>query len=220
MTLAPSSPPANLAHPLIARLQSAVTGPALTNPRELFLELNPHLKNEPNFVDRYKARKEAAVLVPIIMREEPTILLTVRSPDMPSHAGQVSFPGGRVHADDPDHAFTALRETEEEVGIPRDQVTLLGDLGEHVGGLGYRVIPYVGLVEASTPMLACPREVQEIFEVPLAFLTDVSNHTYTEKRFNETPYKMFHVPYQSYNIWGLTAGILRSLAERVHALAD
>ncbi|MEL6113082.1 MAG: CoA pyrophosphatase [Pseudomonadota bacterium] len=206
------------AHPLIATLHRAVTGPALKNPRTLFLELNPHLASDDSFTDRYKARKDAAVLIPIIMRAEPTVLLTVRSPDMPSHAGQVSFPGGRVHADDPDHAFTALRETHEEVGIAPGDVTLIGDLGEHVGGLGYRVSPYVGLVRESATMQACPREVAEIFEVPLSFLADIKNHSYTEKMFKEKTYRMFYVPYKEYNIWGLTAGILRSLAERFRAI--
>ncbi|MEM1193028.1 MAG: CoA pyrophosphatase [Pseudomonadota bacterium] len=206
------------AHPLVTTLHRAVTGPALKNPRTLFLDLNPHLAEDPSFTDRYTGRKDAAVLIPVLLRADPTVLLTVRSPDMPSHAGQVSFPGGRVHADDPDHAFTALRETHEEVGIAPEEVTLIGDLGEHVGGLGYRVSPYVGLVREAASQRACPREVQEIFEVPLSFFADMKNHFYTEKNYKGTAYKMFYVPYKDYNIWGLTAGILRSLAERFQAI--
>lgn len=199
---------------VITQLREVINADALRNPREAFLELNPHLSKEPDFANRYEARKEAAVLVPVMLRPEPTIVLTVRSPDMPSHAGQVSFPGGRVHADDHDEAHTALRETHEEVGIDPAHVSLIGDLGVHVGGLGYRVTPFVGLVDERATMTACPREVQEIFEVPLSYLIDINNHTTMEKRYKDVPYQMFHVPWEGYTIWGLTAGILRSLAER------
>ena len=185
------------------------------NTREMFLELNPHLSEDKIFLDRYEERKEAAVLVPVINRPEPTVLLTVRSQDMPSHAGQISFPGGRVHTDDPSHEHTALRETHEEVGIPPNAVKIMGDLGVHVGGKGYNVTPYVGIVDASVAFHACPREVQEIFEVPLRFLLDISNHRTEEKSFRETKFRMFAVPWNEYHIWWLTAGILRSFAERM-----
>ncbi len=199
-------------------LRKAMKQPLERNTREVFLELNPHLREEEMFRDRYEVRKEAAVLIPIIERSEPTVLLTVRSSDMPSHAGQVSFPGGRVHADDRDYEHTALRETHEEVGILPENVRILGDVGVHVGGQGYNVMPYVGLIPENTVFQACPREVDEIFEVPLKFLLDIKNHGTEDKSWRDVSYKMFTVPYEGYYIWGLTAGILRTLAERVELL--
>ena len=204
---------------LVSVLRKAMAGAELNNTRELFLELNPHLREHPEFGNRYVARKIAAVLIPIIMREEPTVLLTLRSTDTPSHAGQVSFPGGRVHDDDPDLEFTALRETHEEVGISPDKVEVLGHVGEHLGGMGYNVTPYLGLVRTQVDFVPCPREVGEIFEVPLSYVLDLKNHGTEEKFYDDVSYHMFNMPYKQYNIWGLTAGILRSFAERVDAVA-
>ncbi len=199
-------------------LRTALDTPSLRNTRELFLEINPHLKGQDQFLDRYKARKIAAVMIPVVLRAEPTVLLTVRSPDMPSHAGQVSFPGGKVHDDDPSLEFTARRETQEEVGISAEYIDVIGDVGIHVGGMGFSVTPFLGLVDPKANFVACPREVDEIFEVPLSFIIDMNNHTTIQKSHNGVEYNMFSLPYGNYHIWGLTAGILNSLAERVNAV--
>lgn len=183
--------------------------------RTLFSEINPHLAADARFENRWTTkRQDAAVLIPIIDRREgPTVLLTVRSSDLASHAGQISFPGGRVDPGDADRVATALRETEEEVGIPRAAVDVVGALGVHHGGLGFEVTPIVGVVDAAAPIRPDPREVAEIFEAPLDWFADLRNHKTEEREHLGVRYKMFAAPYGRFHIWGLTAGILRSLAE-------
>ena len=183
--------------------------------RELFSEINPHLVGDKLFERRWSdKRKDAAVLVPLIEREEGMrVILTVRSSDMPSHAGQISFPGGKTHPEDKSPIDTALREAHEEVNIPPEAVRVIGSLGVHKGGLGFSVTPVVGVVDPSAPLRPCPREVEEIFEVPLDFVADLANHITEERSLEGVAYKMFAAPYGRYHIWGLTAGILRSFAE-------
>lgn len=183
--------------------------------RMLFHEINPHLVGEKAFESRWSnERRDAAVLVPIIDRRDgPTVLLTVRSSDMPSHAGQISFPGGRLHEDDPSAVAAALRETEEEVNIPTDAVDVIGVLGVHEGGIGYSVTPVIGIVNPNAPIKACPREVAEIFEAPLAHFVNLNNHYTEERELKGIKYNMFAAPYGDYHIWGLTAAILRTIAE-------
>lgn len=160
--------------------------------------------------------KTAAVLMPIVNRHSgPTMLFTVRSQNMPSHPGQISFPGGRVHEDDDNRIDTALREAEEEVGILRTQVTVLGALGVHFGGMGFAVTPVVGLVSEATVFTACDREVAEIFEVPLAWLLDPANHIIEERHWQSSTYRMYAMPYERWHIWGLTAGMVKTLATLV-----
>lgn len=194
---------ANLKHATAARV------------RELFNEINPHLVGEKLFEKRWSdLRKDAAVLIPLIPRPQGIhVVLTVRASDMPSHAGQISFPGGKTQPEDEDAVATALREAHEEVNIPPDAVDVIGALGVHKGGLGFSVTPVVGLVAPDAPLRPCPREVGEIFEVPLDFVADLSNHITEERTLEGVPYKMFAAPYGRYHIWGLTAGILRSFAE-------
>lgn len=182
--------------------------------RSLFKEINPGLVNDKLFESRWSdIRKDAAVLIPIIDRPEPTVLMTVRSADMPSHAGQISFPGGRVHQSDASRIETALREAEEEIGIERTTIDVVGELGIHEGGLGYSVTPVIGLISADCEFTACPREVEEIFEVPLSFVANMSNHV-TEQRVHQgVNYNMFAMPYEGFHVWGLTAGILLTIAE-------
>ncbi len=196
-------------------LEAATTNPSSYDARQRFIELNPHLKNDQKFMNRYDYRKSAAVLIPIVMRAEPTILLTVRSDDMPTHAGQISFPGGGVQKEDHNHEAAALRETQEEVGIDPKSIDILGDIGVHYGGMGFKVTPFVGLLKRDVQCVACPREVQEIFEVPLSYVLDLENHKTVDKVYNNISYKVFTIPYKDYNIWGLTAGMLLTLAERV-----
>ncbi|WDI30446.1 CoA pyrophosphatase [Hyphococcus flavus] len=182
---------------------------------DLFREINPHLVGDKLFEKRWSdKRKDAAVLVPIVYREEGArVILTVRSTDMPSHAGQISFPGGKTQSEDRGPIDTALREAEEEVNIAPAFVDVIGTMGVHKGGLGFSVTPVVGLVDPQADLKPCPREVDEIFEVPVEFLGDLANHIIEERSLNGIPYKMFAAIYGPYHIWGLTAGILRSFAE-------
>lgn len=187
--------------------------------RALFAEINPHLVGDERFESRWTTRRqEAAVLIPIIDRADgPTVLFTVRSSDMPSHAGQISFPGGRAHPEDADRVATALREAEEEVNIPPSAVEVIGALGAHEGGIGFSVTPVIGIVDPSAPIRPCPREVAEIFEAPLFWLADLANHTLEDREHQGVRYRMFAAPFGRYHIWGLTAGILRSLADVLKA---
>lgn len=183
--------------------------------RALFEEINPQLVGDSLFEDRWSdIRRDAAVLVPLIERAHgPSVILTVRAADMPSHAGQISFPGGKTQPEDKTAVDTALRETHEEIGISPDFVEVVGTLGVHKGGLGFSVTPVVGVIRADATFEANPREVAEIFEVPLAFIADLGNHSTEQRLHKGVSYNMFAAPYGRYHIWGLTAGILRTLAE-------
>lgn len=162
----------------------------------------------------------AAVLVPIVLREsEPTVLLTQRTAHLRDHAGQVSFPGGRVEADDASPVATALRETEEEIGLTRERIEVLGFLPEYRTGTGFRVTPVVALVRPPFELTLDPFEVAEVFEVPLAFLLDPANHQRHSLHYRGALRSYFAMPYGDYFIWGATAGMIRSLSERLGLLA-
>lgn len=186
-----------------------------TRVRELFSEINPQLIGDKRFEKRWSdLRKDAAVLVPLIPRPDGMrVVLTVRAADMPSHAGQISFPGGKTQPEDDGPVATALREAHEEVNIAPGAVDVIGSLGVHKGGLGFSVTPVVGIVDPRADMRPCPREVDEIFEVPLDFVADLANHITEERTLEGVAYRMYAAPYGRYHIWGLTAGILRSFAE-------
>lgn len=161
----------------------------------------------------------AAVLVPIILRQEgQTVLLTQRTAHLRDHAGQISFPGGRVEADDLSPTHTALRETEEEIGLARERVEIIGFLPEYRTGTGFRVTPVVALVRPPFDLQPDPFEVAEIFEVPLAFLLDPANHQRHSLHYRGALRNYFAMPYGDYFIWGATAGMIRSLSERLGLL--
>lgn len=156
----------------------------------------------------------AAVLVPLVMRPEAlTVLLTQRAAHLAAHAGQISFPGGSVEASDKDSIDTALRETQEEVGLPRDYVEVIGRLDTYITGTGFEVTPVVGLVRAPYPAKPDPFEVAEIFEVPLDFVIDPLNHERHSRDVQGRSRSFYVVPYQNRYIWGATAGMLVNLAE-------
>ncbi|TXI74022.1 MAG: CoA pyrophosphatase [Dechloromonas sp.] len=158
----------------------------------------------------------AAVLFPIIVRDAGhTVMLTQRTAHLRDHAGQISFPGGRVEAEDLSPTHTALRETEEEVGLSRERVEILGFLPEYRTGTGFRVTPVVGLVHPPFDLQPDPFEVAEVFEVPLAFLLDPANHQRHEMHYRGALRQYFAMPYGDYFIWGATAGMIRSLSQRL-----
>ncbi len=162
----------------------------------------------------------AAVLFPIVLRESgETVLLTQRTAHLRDHAGQISFPGGRVEADDASPIHTALRETEEEIGLTRERIDVLGFLPEYRTGTGFRVTPVVALVHPPFALQPDPFEVAEIFEVPLAFLLDPGNHQRHSLHHRGALRHYFAMPYGEYFIWGATAGMIRSLSERLGLLA-
>ena len=156
----------------------------------------------------------AAVLVPLIdHRYGMSVLLTQRTAHLTAHAGQISFPGGRVEDADPDDVAAALRETEEEVGLPRDRVSVIGRLDTYITGTGFEIAPIVGIVDPPVPIAIDPFEVAEAFEVPLAFILDRRNHQRIEREVGAQSRCFFVLPYEGRNIWGATAGILVNLAE-------
>ncbi len=158
--------------------------------------------------------RPAAVLVPLIDRAGGmSVLLTRRTAHLSKHAGQIAFPGGRIEAGDRDAAAAALRETEEEVGLPRGHVTLIGRLDTYVTGTGFEITPLVGIVSVPFPLAADPFEVSEIFEVPLAFVLDPRNHHRTDRIYEHRPRTFFVLPFEDRFIWGATAGMLVNLAE-------
>lgn len=158
----------------------------------------------------------AAVLFPIVRRgDRHTVLLTQRTAHLRDHAGQISFPGGRVEAADASPTDTALRETEEEIGLGRERIEVLGFLPEYRTGTGFRVTPVVGLVMPPFELKPDPFEVAEVFEVPLDFLLDPANHQRHSMHYRGALRHYFAMPYGDYFIWGATAGMIRSLTERL-----
>ncbi|MDR2452705.1 MAG: CoA pyrophosphatase [Candidatus Accumulibacter sp.] len=162
----------------------------------------------------------AAVLFPIVLREnEPTVLLTRRTEHLRDHAGQISFPGGRVEAGDASPVDTALREAREEIGLESRHVEIAGFLPEYRTATGYRITPVVGFLTPPFATRPDPCEVAEIFEAPLAFLLDPANHRRYSRAYRGRTRHFFAVPYGRHFIWGATAGIIVSLT-RAMAVKD
>ena len=156
--------------------------------------------------------KPAAVLVPLVKRPTGmTVLLTQRTADMPSHAGQIAFPGGRREKSDIDAMATALRETEEEVGITRDFVDVVGSVDLYHPGTGYEITPVVGIVTPGFTVRADPREVADVFEVPLEHFLDEVNHQIASRQYQGRERRYYAMPYGDRYIWGATAGMLKNL---------
>jgi 8-oxo-dGTP pyrophosphatase MutT (NUDIX family) len=154
----------------------------------------------------------ASVLVPLVRREGGlTVLLTQRTAHLNDHAGQVAFPGGRAEHCDADAVDTALRETEEEIGLHRRHIEILGKLPLYHTGSGYEVTPVVGIVTPPFVLKADPFEVAEIFEVPLAFLMDGANHQRLSVALEGGRRAFYAMPYERFFVWGATAGMLRNL---------
>lgn len=173
----------------------------------------PELRAEPLFTDR--APRPAAVLVPIVTHDQPTVLLTQRTSHLPTHSGQIAFPGGKVDAEDADAVAAALREAEEEVGLGRDFVQVLGTLPVYTTGTAFMVTPVVALVRPGFTLVPNPGEVADVFEVPLAFLMNPAHHQRHYIEHGDLRRDWFSMPYQDEQterfIWGATAGLLRNL---------
>jgi 8-oxo-dGTP pyrophosphatase MutT (NUDIX family) len=158
--------------------------------------------------------KAAAVLVPIVEHDGAlTVLLTKRTDHLADHAGQISFPGGRIEPEDLDPEHAALREAQEEVGLPPEQVELIGRLDIYRTRTGFEVVPVVGLVRPPLALAPDPYEVAEVFEVPLSFILDPANHELHSRELRGATRHFYVLPYEGRNIWGATAGMLVNLAQ-------
>lgn len=174
---------------------------------------NPHIAE---LLQRME-RRAAAVLVPIVdRRPEATILLTRRSEHLRSHAGQIAFPGGRIDPEDADARDAALREAEEEIGLARRHVETLCTGPDYLAATGFHVSPVLAIVRPGFALTLNPDEVDAAFEVPLSFLMDPSNHRRGSRIWQGVTRYFFEMPYEDQYIWGITAGILRILYERLY----
>jgi 8-oxo-dGTP pyrophosphatase MutT (NUDIX family) len=179
------------------------------------LHWQPELRADPRLFLPDLEPRPAAVLVPLVVRgNDVSVLLTERTAHLYDHAGQISFPGGRVEEHDADPIATALRETQEEIGLAAASVDVIGELPEYTTATGYRVTPVVGLVEQPLTLALDTFEVSEAFEVPLAFLMDTANHERRIVALGNLTRTFYAMPYQArrrYFIWGATAAMLRNL---------
>lgn len=162
--------------------------------------------------------RDAAVLIPVVdYGERATILLTKRAERLRSHSGQVAFPGGRIDDTDASPEEAALREAEEEIGLDRQFIEIIGRMPDYVSGSGYRIAPVLSVVRPGFLLTINKDEVDDAFEVPLSFLMDPANHT-RDSRIWENKERFFYtMPYGERYIWGVTAGIIRTLYERLYA---
>jgi 8-oxo-dGTP pyrophosphatase MutT (NUDIX family) len=161
--------------------------------------------------------RDAAVLVPIVARPEATLILTERTPHLKTHAGQIAFPGGTIDRGDDGPAAAALREASEEIGLARPSVSVIGYLDPYLSRTGYRIVPVVGRIDPGYSLILNSEEVADAFEVPLAFLLDPANHHIGTRVFGGRERYFYEMPFGERYIWGVTAGIIRGLYERVVA---
>ena len=183
-------------------------------------ELREHDDFDPPFLAMASEAVKAAVLLPVIQRAEgePQVLFTRRTERLARHSGQVSFPGGRSEESDLSPVETALRETFEETGIGPSFVTVAGYLDRSLTGTGFDIQPVVGLVSEGFALAPDPREVAEIFEVPLAFLCDPANRRRESREIGGRRRSFYAFSYGGHEIWGATAAIVVSLAQRLNAI--
>ena len=191
--------------------------PALTDPtaqgiRRGDLDLDPILWERAGV----RATRPASVLVPVIDRSAPTVLLTQRTAELASHAGQVAFPGGKIEPNDESPVAAAMREAKEEVGLASVLVEPIGYLDLYLTFSGFRILPTVARVKPDFALTLNPSEVTEAFEVPLAFLMNPTNHERKTRDWKGIQREYYAMPFENHYIWGITAGILRNLYERVY----
>jgi 8-oxo-dGTP pyrophosphatase MutT (NUDIX family) len=176
------------------------------------LDLNPEAWKTVGAV----ADRPAAVLIPVVARATPTVILTKRAEHLPNHAGQISFPGGKIDAGDTSPAGAAVREAWEEIGLDPALVEPLGYLDLYLTFSGFRILPTVARVAPDFAVTANRNEVDDVFEVPLAFLMTPENHRLRSRQWKGLIRQYYEMPYQDWYIWGVTAGILHNMYERMY----
>jgi 8-oxo-dGTP pyrophosphatase MutT (NUDIX family) len=191
---------------------AALTDPAAQGVRRGDLDLDPVMWERAGVA----ATKPASVLVPIVDRSEPTVLLTLRTADLTSHAGQIAFPGGRIEPSDESPVAAAMREAREEIGLSPMLIEPIGYLDLYLTFSGFRILPTVARIKPDFSLTISPSEVVEAFEVPLAFLMNPANHQRKTRDWKGIARDYYAIPFGDRYIWGITAGILRNLYERIY----
>jgi 8-oxo-dGTP pyrophosphatase MutT (NUDIX family) len=195
---------------LTLEVPAALTDPSLT-PKRGDHDLDPVMAK----IAQVRPIRPAAVLVGIVARDEPMVLLTQRSQHLPDHPGQISFPGGKIDPGDKTPLDAALREAHEEIGLERGQVEPLGYLDLYMTTLGYRIVPVLARIAPDYRLELNVGEVDDAFEVPLSFLMDVANHQRGSREWQGVMRTYYAMPFGERNIWGVTAGIVKNLHERI-----
>ncbi|PZN59558.1 MAG: CoA pyrophosphatase [Proteobacteria bacterium] len=197
------------------RLRAAAQAPV--SPGETYGDhrFNP---NHPRLVAANGPLRDAAVLVPVVDHgAEATVLLTKRAETLRNHTGQVAFPGGRIDPGDASAEAAALREAMEEISLRPEFIEVVGRMPDYVSGSGYRIVPILSVVTPGFALQLNPDEVDMAFEVPLRFLMDPANHRRGSRAWNNLEWLFYEMPYEGNRIWGVTAGIIRTLYERLYA---
>jgi 8-oxo-dGTP pyrophosphatase MutT (NUDIX family) len=189
---------------------------ALTDPDAPLTKGDHNLEPDVRFLADVRPIRPAAVLIPVVDRPDPTVLLTLRTESLSSHAGQIAFPGGRIDPGDASPLAAALREADEEIGLKRDYIEPLGYLDLYLSGTGYRIAPTVARVRPGFQLSVNPAEVADTFEVPLAFVMGPENHQRHSREWRGMMRSYYAMPFGDRYIWGVTAGILRNLYERLY----
>lgn len=192
---------------LAQRLMRALHAPA---PELVLLAGDGH-----EWGDVAKAPVDAAVLVPVTDRPDPGVILTQRTETLSRHPGQIAFPGGRVDPGDADTIAAALREAEEEIGLPRDQVTIVGPADRYRTITGFQVTPVIGVVPPDLMLTPHEAEVATVFEAPLAFLLDSANHIEASVEWQGRERHYYEIMWDGHRIWGATAAMIVNLSRRL-----
>jgi 8-oxo-dGTP pyrophosphatase MutT (NUDIX family) len=166
-------------------------------------------------IAREQPIRPAAVLIAVVDHPQPTVLLTQRAAHLHDHAGQISFPGGKIDPQDASPLDAALREAWEEIGLAREFIDPIGYLDLYGTGFGFRILPTLARIRPGFSLRISEGEVDDAFEVPLAFLMDAANHQVHSKEFRGIMRSYYAMPFEQHYIWGATAGMLRVLYERI-----
>lgn len=214
-----AAPSKTQADDFFARARAALTldaPPGLADPETMPLrgdhDADPVLKA----MAAVRPIKPAAVLIPVVERDQPMVLLTQRTAHLPQHAGQIAFPGGKIDSTDATPLAAALRETREEIGLSDDTIEPIGYLDIYMTTLGYRIVPVVARVQPGFSLTLNPAEVEDAFEVPLSFLMEMANHQTHSREWQGMMRTYYAIPFGERYIWGVTAGIFRNLYQRIY----